>query len=49
MQLNPLHRGLCFVIVGVGWTCTDVVSIFGEGTRVADTSGMLGVAVGTAI
>ena len=45
-QLNPLPRGRSFLIVGVGWMCAGVVSIFGEEAGVADASSLLDVTVG---
>ena len=45
VQLNPLHRGRSFVIVGVGWMCAGVVGVFGKEAGVADASDLLDVAV----
>ena len=45
MQLNPLHRGRNFVIMGVGWMCAVVFSAFGEEAGVVDISGIIDVAV----
>ena len=46
VQLNPLHRGRSFVIVGVGWMCAGVVGVYCEEAGVADASGLLDVTVG---
>ena len=46
VQLNPLHRGRSFVIVGVGWMCAGVVGVFCEEAGVADASGLLDATVG---